>query len=367
LSEAIELITVKTVANVAGCAASTVSRALRDDPAISSAAKQHIREVADSLNYRPLRRHRPKKNIDSSHITLNFLKGKQLLFVSLGLDRSLISLPVVSSAISGVEDAFSELGVRFQIAHIPDMNVIPHHLDFDNIDGLFLMGPLQGKMLIESYPDFLNRLSKIPSVWLLGRPEGCRGDCVGANDVQVGIKAADYLADHGHRDVAFLNPKPNHQIMMNRETGFVSQAIRRGLKVQCFTDEPCKGWKLPIKPPLTTETVQHLVDQMLKAEIRPTALFAGADSVAAVVYSSLARRGIKIGDEISLISGNNDHVFITGLYPQLTTFDIHAHDIGRLAVRQMETILSMNGPIANVDLNIESHLIPGESVRNLNT
>ncbi|QDV49677.1 LacI family DNA-binding transcriptional regulator [Gimesia fumaroli] len=365
MSKTAELVTVKTVAKAADCAVSTVSRALRDDPSISEAAKQRIRKVAASLDYRPLRKRRPKS--ESHENSTSILKGKQLLVLSLGLDRSLISLPVVSSAISGVEDAFSELGVHFQVAHVPDLQAVPPHLDFDQIDGLFLIGALQGKMLIESNSTLLNRLSQIPSVWLLGRPEGCWGDCVGANDVLLGAKAADFLADHGHQNVAFLSPKPDHLIMQNRETGFVSQAVRRGLNVQRFVDPPSKGWTLPVKPPLSTEAVQHLVDQLLKAKTRPTALFAGADSVAAVVYGSLARRGIKVGEEISVISGNNDHAFITGLYPQLTTFDIHAHNIGRLAVRQLETRLTMGNTIANVDLTLEPHLTPGESVRRLNS
>ena len=87
-------------------------------------------------------------------------------------------------------------------------------------------------------------------------------------------------------------------------------------------------------------------------------------------FAPLMRAGLGLPlfslDEISVISGNNDHAFITGLYPQLTTFDIHAHDIGRLAVRQLETRLSMNNAIANVDLTLEPHLTPGESVRQIN-
>ncbi|HAW27313.1 MAG TPA: hypothetical protein DCY03_04210, partial [Planctomycetaceae bacterium] len=133
MNKTAELVTVKTVAKAADCAVSTVSRALRDDPSISDAAKQRIRQVAESLDYRPLRRRRPKK--ENSRNPGSVLAEKRLLVVSLGLDRSLISLPVVSSAISGVEDAFSELGVRFQIAHIPDLQAVPAHLDFDQTDG----------------------------------------------------------------------------------------------------------------------------------------------------------------------------------------------------------------------------------------
>jgi LacI family transcriptional regulator, galactose operon repressor len=111
--------------------------------------------------------------------------------------------------------------------------------------------------------------------------------------------------------------------------------------------------------------VQHLVDGILKSRPRPTALFTSSDSVAAVVYGALAVRGVRVGEEISVISGNNDQALIAGLHPSLTTFDIHAHDIGRLVVRQMESRLRVKDPLPDVNLLIEPHLIAGKSVRTL--
>ena len=358
-----ELVTIKTVAEAANCAVSTVSRALRDDPAISDESKQRIRQVAESLNYRRLRRRRTKTEKDAERN--NSICDKRLVVITLGMDRSLTSLPVIGETLSGLEDALSGFGLRLQVTHVPNLNEVPSHLDSNRLDGVFLFGAMQGKMLAESANPLLQRLRELPTVWLLGRPVGCWGDSVGSNDVLVGTMAADHLADHGHRHVAFVSPKPDHLLMMNRETGFLSQAQRRGLLVQRCVAPPDSGWTMPLKPPLTIETVQHLVDGILGSKPRPTALFASSDSVAAVVYGALAVRGMRVGDEISVISGNNDWALIAGLHPSLTTFDIHASDIGRLAVHQMESRLRMKEPLPDAELTIEPHLVSRESVQTL--
>lgn len=359
------VVTIKTVAEAANCAVSTVSRALRDDPAISDESKQRIRQVAESLNYRRLRRRRSKAEKDAEKA--NLLRNKRLVVITLGMDRSLTSLPVIGETLSGLEDALSGMGLQLQVTHVPDLNEVPSHLDRGRLDGVFLFGALQGRMLAELDNALLRHLRKLPTVWLLGRPEGCWGDSVGSNDVRVGTLAADYLADHGHRHVAFVNPKPDHLLMTNRETGFLAQAQRRGLQVQRCVQSPDDGWTLPLKPPLAIESVQHLINAVLKSKPRPTALFASSDSVASVVYGALAVRGMRVGDEISVISGNNDWALIAGLHPALTTFDIHARDIGRLAVQQMESRLRMKESLPNADLMIEPHLVSRESVQTLTT
>lgn len=357
-------VTISTVAKAANCAVSTVSRALRDDPKISDRAKDRVRQVAAKLNYQPLRRRRSVS--EKQEKTARMLRDKQLLLLTLGMDRSLVSLPAVSNSISGVENALSGLGLHLQIAHVPDLFNVPEHIAKSTPDGVFLIGADQGRMLVDSGSALLRQLRGSQTVWLLGRPQGCWGDSIGANDILIGQMAADYLADHGHQHVAFVNPKPDHLLLANRETGFLAQAQQRDLRVRTFSEAPAEGWSLPLKVPMTIASVQHLIDHMLKDKQPPTALFAASDSIAAVVYGALARRGVNVGDEISIISGNNDQALIAGLHPALTTYDIHAHDIGRLAVHQMESRLRMKASsqsLPDVDLLIDPHLVEGNSVR----
>ncbi|QGJ71411.1 Ribose operon repressor [Planctomycetales bacterium 10988] len=359
------LVTIKTVAEAADCAVSTVSRALRDDPAISEQAKKRVREAARRLNYQPLRKRRslprPSEETTSS-------ETREYLLLSLGLDRSLTALPAIAETINGLEDALSSFELRMQVTHIPDVQRTPPQLgDLDSIDGVFLIGPMQGRMLADSDSPLLARLQKLRTVWLLGRPEGCRGDSVGANDWKVGMLAARHLAERGHRHVAYFSPKPDHSLMMNREGGFLAEATRQGMKVDRFTSPPTEGWNLPLKPPLDADEVTHLVQKFLRQKKRPTAIFTGSDAVAAVLYAELGRRGIQVGEEVSIISGNNDRALIAGLHPQLTTIDIQAREIGRVAVHQMETRIRAGKTLPEMELFIDPQLVVRESVRDFSS
>ena len=347
------------VASAADVSVSTVSRALRDDPSISLAARRRIHGVAQTLDYQPLRRRDRRK---AASALSHFVAGKNLAVLTLGMHRSLTTVPVVSAAIAGVEHALSMAGCRLQVSHVPQLDDPPRHLLQQKLDGVFLVGAMQGRMLVDAGGLLVDRLSARPCVWLLGRPEGCSGHSVGSDDVQLGVQAAAYLVERGHRRLAYLSPKPDHLLMRNRETGFLAEALRLGIDVQRFVDAPAAGWQMPLTPPLGADSVQHLVDRLLDAPQRPTAVLVGSDSVAAAVYVALARRGLAVGRDLSVISGNNDTALIAGLHPSLTTFDIQAHEIGLAAVRRMAAVLAAGEKEADTELTIQPKFVERNSV-----
>ncbi|TWT40616.1 putative HTH-type transcriptional repressor ExuR [Thalassoglobus neptunius] len=361
-TQATESVTLQQVADAAGVSVSTASRALRGNPAISDVATAKICRVAKSMNYQPLRKRKQRSSDPQPSGELG-LKLNRLAVVTLGMAPSLVSLPAVADSIGGTEEAVSATGAKLHLLNLPYLKQTPPMSL--QLDGVFLLGAMQGRHVADSSDPFVQQLLRIPHVWLLGRPEGCSGDAVGAGDVQLGSMAADYLADRGHRDVAFVGPKPDHLLMMRREGGFLSQAIRRGLNVERFVESPTQGWTVPVKPPLTTDSVQALIDQMLESEKPITAIFAASDSVAAMCYRALAVRGLQVGKDMSVISGNNDTAIIQSLYPSLTTFDIHARDLGLLAVSQLAARLSTGNKLPDVEISLEPTLVEGESVRSL--
>jgi LacI family transcriptional regulator len=285
--------------------------------------------------------------------------------ITLGMDRSLIALPVIASAIGGAEQALSEAGASVQLAHIPELEHPPAGLLRQPLDGVILTGALQGALLGNVRGPLIDRLHGLPTVWLLGRPEGCWGDAVVSNDYLTGTRAAEYLVGRGHRLLSFINPRPGHLLFQRREDGFVATARRLGADVRCFCEPPPSGWGLPLPAPAGVGQVQELVDRLIAVRPRPTAIFAAADSVAVLVYRALMVRDIRIGRDISVISGNNDVPLIAGLHPHLTTFDIHAHDIGRLAVRQLATRLAHPDDLPDGELMVSPTLIEAESVARL--
>lgn len=347
--------TLHEIAAAVDLSVSTVSRALNGHPAISEASAARIRRVAEELRYRP------RKSQVRFHAA-QALAGRKVAIVSLGVDRSMLALPVVAMAINGVEASLSEAGADFRRVHVPDPTELPASLKASPPDAAILIGPLQGHLLADTHSRLLTRLQSVPSVWLNGRPGGCQGDVVVANETDIGSAAAEYLVAHGHRRLAIVNPKPDHVLFTRREDGFIARAKRLGAEVSCFCDAPSEGWHLPLMPPLNVEAVQRLVDDLLAARPRPTAVFAVADSVAVLVYRALAVRKVEVAAEISVIGANNDEALIAALHPHLTTFDIHAEQLGRVAVRHLATrLLEPDHPL-DLEVIVPATLLERESV-----
>lgn len=351
-------VTLNQIAEAAELSVSTASRALNDHPAISEATKARVRRVAQELRYKPVRSHGQRGGEGR-------LDGRNVAILSLGIDRSLLSLPVVGEALAGIEETLSEGGASVQVAHVPDLEQIPPGLRLESLDGAILTGPMQGRHVALAQSGLVERLRQLPTVWCLGRPAGCWGDVVLSNDYQTGVMAAEYLVGRGHRRLAFLNPKPDHLLFVRREDGFVGAARRLGAEVHSFSEAPPGGWQLPLKPPLSVEVVQNLVDRVLAMTPRPSAIFAAADSVAALVYRALAVRGLSPGRDMSVISANDDRSLIAGLHPDLTTYDIHASRIGHFAVRQLGIRMADPDVELCTDLMVESTLVEGQSVVDL--
>jgi LacI family transcriptional regulator len=346
-------ITVKDVAATASVSLGTVSRVLNGDPSVSTQVRQRVREAVDTLGYTRLRS-RGRANSYSP------LKGRNIALVMLGMDRSLVDLPSVAAAIHGAEAALKELGANLLLVDIPRADHVPATLGRNRIDGLLLKGALQGGLLERGNDALLQRLAQIPTVWFLGKPLGAWGDVVQSNDRSVGRLAAEHLWQQGHRHLAFLSPKPSQTTFAQRQAAFEWHARHLGAHLVTVLGED-SDWKLPLMPVDAVESVDDLVEQLLSLPDRPTGLFVPGDAVAAMVYRALAKRGMQVGRDLSMISCNNETTLLTGLYPSLTTIDIHAVHIGRRAVDQLIWRLA-HRDVPMDDIGMEPMLHLAESV-----
>jgi DNA-binding LacI/PurR family transcriptional regulator len=286
----------------------------------------------------------------------------------MGLERSLVAMPVIDEAFHGAERALVDCGARPSILHMPDLAQLPADLWPEQLDGLILTGAM-----VKNFGEALNtkavsRLKRLPTVWVIGDPPGAWGDSVVSDDFAVGAGAAEKLVMNGHRNLAFLNPVPRNLLFARREDGFYATARRLGAQVQSFSPpiEQCE--QLPLQAPTSRfDVVQTLVDQFLKSNSRCTAIFTAADSVAALAYCALGMRGVRVGQDVSIIGGNNTPGLMSVPYPHLATFDIHSREMGTLAVRQLATQIAErdNGTYVPRQIVLRPTFVPGESVRML--
>lgn len=350
-------VTLHDIAKAAKVSISTVSRALSSDPAISDENAERVRKIATRLKYRG-----PRKRTRS---TGGGLAGKTIGVISLGMDRSLVSLPVVAAAINGAEEALSDVGARVLLVHVPVLERIPASLHDTPLDGAILSGALHGEFIASQSSPFLDRLRHTPCVWILGKPRHCWGDAVVGADYTIGTRTAELLAERGHRRVAFLNPKPDHATFCRREEALIGAAARLGIEVIRLCEEPAQGWAYPLRPPETIDSIQHLMERFLATSPRPTAIVAAADSVAALVCRSLTAAGLRVGEDVSVVSANNDRPLIAGLHPSLTTFDVHSNLMGQWAVRLLHDRLADPSSRPPVEIAVEPTLVAGASLADL--
>jgi LacI family transcriptional regulator len=351
------MVTIRHVAESASLSIGTVSRVLSGDPTVLPENADRVRRAVAHLKYVPLR----KRNGHTPSPT--GLRGANIALLLLGLDRSLSSLPSVADAIHGIEAAVSDVGANFLLADVPLADRVPPALDRQRIDGVILKGALQGRWVDSISAELNDRLRSVPTVWFLGRPEGGWGDVVQSNDFRVGQIAAEKLVSHGHRELAFLNPKPDQSTFLQRQGGFVAHAERAGATVQKFLGK-AGDWGLPLRSVREVEAIQGLVDALLESSPRPTAVFVPGDSVAAMVYRALSARGLVVGRDLSVISCNNETGLLAGLYPQLCTIDIHANAIGGRAVDQLAWRMTHRDQ-PDTDVSLDPTFVPGESVATL--
>jgi DNA-binding LacI/PurR family transcriptional regulator len=118
---------------------------------------------------------------------------------------------------------------------------------------------------------------------------------------QVGYLAARTMLAAGHRRVAIF-PAAETESMRLHNAGFERSLREAGLE-SC----PLPAWTGRPFTQLTPELEREVREVMERlwaspAETRPTALFATFDSIAELIYVSLMQMGVRVPDDISLVS-----------------------------------------------------------------
>lgn len=349
--------TVKDVARAASVSIGTVSRVLSGEPNVPAATAKRVMKAVKSLGYSRLRK---RKTLPEGRQ----LERKEIALLLIGMDRSLVTLPSVAGGIHGVESALAAAGGHVLLADLPCVDVVPKGIASRKFHGLLAKGALQGNLFESADPRWIERLKSTPTIWFLGRPTDADwGDTVESDDAEVGQMAAEHLLANGHKRIAILNPKPDQVTLGKRCASFAWHLAQAGHKVQNVFGKK-SDWTLPLKTINDMESVDKLVERLLKLRSKPTAVFCPADGITAMVYRAFSKRGLQVGKDISLISCNNELPLLTGLYPEVTTIDICAEQIGRQAVAQLIWRLE-NREVPPVTVAVQPRLIAGMSVKNI--
>ncbi len=296
-------VTIDDVAELAGVSIKTVSRVVNQEPNVREATRAKVDAAIAKLNYQP---NKAARNLASHHSHL------------IGLiydDPSYYETPSAGYVIRMQQGVLSA-------CHASDYELLIHPCQYrkKNIgkeiktlieqvrpDGIVLAAPLSNMpkivRAIEATGTPLVRLSP-------GVANGKQLSVV-TNDRQISAEMTRYLASLGHTRIAFITGHPSHKAVGNRYLGYRDGLEQSGLK---FSE------RLVAAGDNSIGSGEDAAMQLLKAENRPTAIFAANDDMAAGVIRVADRLGIRVPDELS-VAGCDDIALARQVYPALTTIN----------------------------------------------
>jgi DNA-binding LacI/PurR family transcriptional regulator len=254
---------------------------------------------------------------------------------------------------NGFMQALAE--ARMNVVFVPFVGVerLPPVLEDRNFDGALLWGH-------QASDEILERLAGKPVIWLSSHSE-VGHDCVLPGNEAIGRLAANYLIDHGCRRLAFLSAATSHPGQQTRMDSFVQTARLARREVHVLVDD---GSLAKTYERMNFELVQdcagRLVSRLLKLDPRPTGVFSLDDALTAAMWHGLVACGVKLGEEMTLISCNNETPYLAGLRPRPATIDLGPEITGRRAVEQLLWRMRHGVDSRRVQVIVEPVLVSGE-------
>lgn len=268
----------REVADLADVAISSVSRVLSGHPDVSADMRERVLDAVNQLEYEP------------DFLAQSLRRGATL---SVGYVVGDISNPLIATITSGAESVLRQAGYSMLLMNSEnDPELDAAHIRFfqaRRVDGMIL------SLASERQKETLDVLAQVDvPVIMVDRDVDAQLDAsIVRNDHKAGMRAAvDHLLDLGHRRIVLITGGLDLWPVRERIAGVTEAVIARGVP-----DETTS-----LVGSLSAEHGERSTEQVLAMDPRPTAIIAGGNQVLAGCIRSLHRHGIRIPDDISLVT-----------------------------------------------------------------
>ncbi|NYF16929.1 LacI family transcriptional regulator [Microbacterium sp. AK009] len=315
-------ITAKDVAERAGVAASTVSRALNSPGRINEQTRQRILEAARELGYPVAPRTIERKGLVG--LLVPDITNPFYFDIIRSTQEQLRTAGFMQLLIDTGESGRTEAEILQQISQV--------------VDGVILSATRLDAAALAKAADAL------PLTVINRQQEEIPGVLI---DIRTGLtQAVDHLKALGHRTIAFISGPPGSWQNRWRGKEFEEQVLAQGLTPVLVG---------PYAPTRTGGVAA--ADALLVTEA--TACVAFNDLLAIGVLQRLRQRGIRVPDDVSVV-GCDDIFGADFSAPPLTTIAGDTEQAGRLAASRLIATLNGEPPRGGTTL-IPTHLLVRES------
>jgi LacI family transcriptional regulator len=270
-----EPVTVIDVARVAGVSISTVSRILNGTSQVAADKRHRVLEAVKILGYRP--------NVHAQSL----VGGRSQ---TIGIITPDMSSTFYAAALAGVEYNLSNSGFYplFASAHwqAETETMAIELLLSRGVDGLVVMGGL-------SSDQFLNKLAERLPIAVMGRiVPGLETQCVAIDNTEGAFLATKHLIELGHRRIAHISGPMGNSDAQSRLMGY-----RKALEQHKICFDP----NLIVEGDLLETSGVIALESLLARGGCFSAIFAANDQMASGARLGLARRHLRVPDDVSLI------------------------------------------------------------------
>ena len=317
--------TITEIARELNISPSTVSRALNNHPAISSATKDAVIKLAQKLNYQP------------NLLALNLLRKKTN---TIGVIVPEITSYFFSSVINGIQDLLSTMNVNMIIGQsnesFEEEKSIIRSFASIRVDG-FLISPSSETNNFDHLQVLID--NNIPLVVFDRDCEGIEVDKVFVDEYSGAFQAVEHLIETGCKRIAHIAGSSTLSTSRHRLDAYKDALAKNGIPVKNEYIVESKGFM----PEHGIEPTQKLLD----LPEPPDAIFAINDGVAIGAMYVIKNAGLVIPDQISVI-GFDDDPHSAYFRPSLSTVWQPTYDLGMLSARLLMKRVNADNNITKI-------------------
>lgn len=332
-------ITIHDIAHELGLNASTVSRALADNPVVSQKTRDLVQAKAAEMNYQP----------NAMAAALRRGRSNIIGVIIPAIDRSFFA-----RVIRGMEDEADELGYRVIVCQSYDNSEREREMVKTlrrlQVDGIVISIAKDGGDNRDFYRDLIAK--KVPLQFFDTVPQGLEAPTVVINDRMGGYEATKHLIGEGYRRIAHLRGPQYLQIYKDRYHGYLDAMEEAGLT---------------IKPGYVVDIVSHfdksedIFGKLWNLPEPPDAVFSTSDFSAAGCIRAAREQGLSVPQDLAFIGFANEG-FTEIVTPTLSTVDQQTMLMGQLTARRI--IAAVDGEEVELALVLDPEVVVrGSSVR----
>jgi LacI family transcriptional regulator len=299
--------TIHDIARMLKLSASTVSRALNNNPVIREKTRNLIIQKAQEMGYQP--------NVMAANLRTRRTN-------TIGVILPLINRHFFSSFVSGVEEVAYQEGFAVAISQSNDNfekeTRIARTFFTNRVDGLIVSLGMQTSSF-DHLKVFADR--GVPLAFFDRVPDEIEAHKIVVDDYRGGYMATQHLLEQGATRVAHIGGPLNLMIYHNRHKGYTDALKKAGIEL----DD-----SLVIHNQLTREDGTNAVKTLMQLPDPPDAVFCANDTTALSTILYLREKGIQVPGEV-LVVGFSNEPFSEVVTPSISTIRQPGVEMGRKA------------------------------------